>query len=157
MTIALTLAALSVLCLYGKLTNQTATLLLCIPGPPSLITAWNEKLMEDLICVLPIFAFCTKTLFTIQDDWKFFTWHWFCSFSLGSRILIFYYLSSHTDRSYSIIHRWTFGTSPEAKYNNLPLFGKRSFSFGLWRKIYFRVLFFEIILMQEAISDAKYA
>ena len=38
-TIALTLAALSVLCLYGKLTNQTATLLLCIPGPLSLITA----------------------------------------------------------------------------------------------------------------------
>ena len=40
-------------------------------------------------------------------------WHWFCGFSLKSRILIFYYLASHTDRSYPIIHRWTFCTSRE--------------------------------------------
>ena len=84
-------------------------------------------------------------------------WHWFCGFSLKSRILIFYYLASHTDRSYPIIHRWTFCTSLRAKYNNLLLFGKRSFSFGLRRNIFIRVLFFKFILMQEAIFDAKYA
>ena len=78
-------------------------------------------------------------------------WHWFCGFSLKSRILIFYYLASHTDRSYPIIHRWTFCTSLRAKYNNLLLFGKRSFSFGLRRNIFIRVLFFKFILMQEAI------